>query len=408
MHSKLRNLHRWDYKKLNTSGERVIISPRFTFKMDETYSSELRSIEHKIEDFDESELSFLSSKDDFDSEIAKLEAIRDSYYSVFCKCSESFRSDYTENVDNYKSKIKQYKHKILEFRHKYLLNGHLKAADDECKKEKKRTFGYSIAHNECQNLLAVLEIAITDKNFPSEDNSNLEIRNLKEMKSDVERNETALTESFDKLQTYFCDETDFEEIMHKYSEFKKLKLKWDLALSNQIKLRELNHESDKSGLLNPISVKKFTGSASDVDIYSFKREFERVLANHLAPKDQSQYLKSNLLGPDPFRKVEYVDEIREIWEILIEKYGGPQKLFQQKLLVFEKFSSVSGQLSNQLKSLEDISKFIIDFEKLLSEHLESEPELIHDLYGKDFIDKVVSKFNTNLWVKKFIENADMI
>ena len=102
-------------------------------------------------------------------------------------------------------------------------------------------------------------------------------------------------------------------------------------LKKEVEERELDkHDLFKASSLN-IKLSKYRGYDSNLDIYTFQSEFEKIY-NRTTPKRLlPDLLKNNLLDGPALSLVKSVDDIDEIWARLKLAYGDSKLLLSKKL-----------------------------------------------------------------------------
>ena len=89
----------------------------------------------------------------------------------------------------------------------------------------------------------------------------------------------------------------------------------------QIKVRELEKQKTFSASAIVFDLKKFTGYSSELDVYSFRTEFEKLFLRETPKNKLADLLKHNYLADPALSLVKSLDNIDEIWERMLKAYG---------------------------------------------------------------------------------------
>ena len=102
-------------------------------------------------------------------------------------------------------------------------------------------------------------------------------------------------------------------------------------IKTEIQGRELLKENAfKTSFLN-IKLSKFKGYNSDLDIFSFQSEFEKLYLKDTPTKMHPDLLKNNYLDNPALSLVKRLDNIDEIWARLRKAYGDPRIMLKNML-----------------------------------------------------------------------------
>ena len=152
----------------------------------------------------------------------------------------------------------------------------------------------------------------------------------------------------------------------------KLKTLKDEYASNLKKIvcdRDLSHEKVKNSQLLKLDVPKFNGYESKLNFYSFKSEFEKLIAPRITAPLLPDYLKNNYLGGHALEVVKDIDDLDKIWERLKCSFGNVSILLSNKLDKVEKISPLyktksddkfiqaATKLTNEMKELSVLAKY---------------------------------------------------
>ena len=159
-----------------------------------------------------------------------------------------------------------------------------------------------------------------------------------------------------------------------------------MELHSLVTERDICEEKLKSKDLN-ISLSKFSGYESKLDIYSFRTQFEKLVQ----PGKQKQYwvdiLKRNYLSGAALTLVETVEDIDEAWEKLTNAYGNMKLLLQNKISNLDKIDSL-----DKLKGDEKIGNAIAKILNMMTElsTLAQKYNLNYKLYVGGGLEKILS------------------
>ena len=151
--------------------------------------------------------------------------------------------------------------------------------------------------------------------------------------------------------------------------------------------RDISVEKMKNASELKIALPKFSGYDGQIDFFTFKSEFIRVVESTQQKKFWVDHLKRNYLTGQALTLVESETEYEKIWEKLKESYGSPRLMLQNKLSALDK---VGG-----LYTIKDSEKLGITIAKLCNSmkdlsKLAAEHDLDGQLYEGGGLEKVMS------------------
>ena len=115
-----------------------------------------------------------------------------------------------------------------------------------------------------------------------------------------------------------------------YDELIEAKNQYELFVKNQIDEREiLKEDSFKTSYLD-IKLSEFHGYESELDVFTFQAEFEKLYSKKTPTKMLPDLLKNNYLGDPALSLVKRLDDIDEIWTRLHKAYGDPRIMLKNK------------------------------------------------------------------------------
>ena len=137
------------------------------------------------------------------------------------------------------------------------------------------------------------------------------------------------------------------------------------AVRQVIEDRDISEEKLKNAAGLRIDLPKFKGYYSEMDIFTFRSEFKKLIEPYVQKKLWSDYLKKNFLSGAAYNLVAKIDCIDNIWEKLTEAYGDTKLLLQNKISSLDKFSGleklrddekIAFSLSSTLNIMTDLNK----------------------------------------------------
>ena len=116
-----------------------------------------------------------------------------------------------------------------------------------------------------------------------------------------------------------------------YEQLMKEKELYEKFIQQETIEREL--EKEKSFQISSVNIKlhKFKDYASEMDIYSFQSEFEKLYLKSTPRKMLPDLLKYNHLAEPALSLVKSLDDIDEMWTRLKKTYGDPKVMLNKKL-----------------------------------------------------------------------------
>ena len=149
---------------------------------------------------------------------------------------------------------------------------------------------------------------------------------------------------------------------------KNLKEKYSTDLRKILRDRDLSREKVKNSQLLKLELPKFNGYGSKLNFYSFKSEFEKLIAKRITAPLLPDYLKNNYLGGHALEVVKDIDDLEKIWERLKSSFGNVSILLSNKLDKVEKiaplhktktddkFIQSATKLTNEMRELTILAK----------------------------------------------------
>ena len=117
----------------------------------------------------------------------------------------------------------------------------------------------------------------------------------------------------------------------KYQELVEEKKKYEVFVNKENQEREISKTKTFSVSSLNIKLAQFKGYDSDLDVYTFQFEFEKLYLKNTPKKMLPDLLKYNYLTDPALSLVKCLDNIDEMWRRLKKAYGDPKVLLDKKL-----------------------------------------------------------------------------
>jgi len=135
---------------------------------------------------------------------------------------------------------------------------------------------------------------------------------------------------------YENKEEIINQMITKYNSLVKEKENYEQFIQTEIQEREISKEKSFQVASLNINLSKFSGYESDMDIYTFQREFDKLHLKTTPKKMLSDLLKYNYLAEPALSLVKCMDKIDEIWQRLKKAYGDANTLLRNKFSAVQK------------------------------------------------------------------------
>ena len=330
----------------------------------EDEEEELEILDDELRDFlDENKLDTSTlSPEDFDYFVDRLENYRKGYKrierSIRKKNQDLFERLYEGPIAKVLDTIKCY---IIDAKN---MKGHIRTkeltalSNEESFKEKVRLNEIAKGReagnflmNEISRLILELRSEyIKAKDSPDDDELLRRKEDYPENSLQLDRLSSKLQEALKIIPNDLESEPKVRKMKSDYALLLEQKKDYDDDLNKRIRERELLKEKAfETSALN-IKVPKFKGYQSELDIYSFQIEFEKLYLRSTPKKHLPDLLKNNYLDNPALSMVRSLDNITEIWERLKKVYGDKKVMLQNKLSDLTKIaSSLKSKDYEQLK-----------------------------------------------------------
>ena len=140
----------------------------------------------------------------------------------------------------------------------------------------------------------------------------------------------------------------------------------------------MSAEKVKNASVLEINVPKYHGYESELDFYTFRSEFEKLISPHILAKLLPEYLKNSYLECQALEIVKEINVIEEIWERLKTSFGNVTILLTNRLGDVAKCGPL-WKIKHEDKLINQITKLINGMTELnkLAEKHNIEESLIH-------------------------------
>ena len=218
------------------------------------------------------------------------------------------------------------------------------------------------------------------------DFSNLSDSGILDLKKDSKILDSDYSDILDRISRLGeSNPCQFRDTHHMMVEVTKIKSQllgtldnFKAELDTVISERDLSKEKIQNSVLLGIELPKFKGYDSPLDYYSFKSEFEKLIAPRVQAKLLPDHLKNNYLEGQAFQVVKEMTDIDEIWARLRQSFGNVTTLLSRKIRQLE-----SGEpfykIKNDGKRVSALIKFkntLIELSSLAEKH-DIQSELYH-------------------------------
>ena len=143
------------------------------------------------------------------------------------------------------------------------------------------------------------------------------------------------------------------------------------TLHQTIKDRDISERKLKNSAGLKIELKKFKGYESEMDVYTFRSAFKKLVEPNVQEILLPDVLKKNYLAGPAQTLVSKLENIDEIWAKLTEVYGDARLMLQNKLSSLSKISSfdkikkddekIASSIMHLLNLISDLAKVASDY-----------------------------------------------
>lgn len=359
----------------------------------------LSSLQEDINDhIEEHSIEVSDTVEDVDAYIARAEHLRADFRKVVkqlegvsddnkLELPDSLKScdDVIANLKNYILDAKKRKYKLRclvmdeQDKEKYIK----KKLEEDGKKKKIVTADFLLSEVrrrlvELKSEFVKSQVNVTDEEL------NRRHKDLPENKAKVEKLSQKFQNALEIMPENYPESVKVvETISENYNNLLKDKDKYVRFVEMEMKKREiLKQNKFETSSLN-IKLPKFSGYNSELDIYSFKSQFEKlhlkITPRHLLP----DLLKNNYLDDPALSLVKRLDDIEEIWKRLLRSYGDARIMLKNKTQVLKRIGALW-----KLKDAERIKNGLASLLNVMSELLKisKEHNIEQRLYNGEALD----------------------
>ena len=133
--------------------------------------------------------------------------------------------------------------------------------------------------------------------------------------------------------------TLLDQLDKKQQSIQEKKHEYCLDIRQEILRRDISEEKIKRALGLKFELSRFKGYDSEMDIYTFKIQFEKLIKPYVQKRLLSDTLKLNYLSDPALGLVKSLEDTEEIWKRLMDSFGNSRLLLQTKLGVLDKFGA---------------------------------------------------------------------
>ena len=183
-----------------------------------------------------------------------------------------------------------------------------------------------------------------------------------------------------------------KDIFSRKSDLSKLIIRYKDSVEKQISKRDLSEDKIKNASVLGIKLPKFKGYDSEMDFYTFKSEFEKLVAPRISIQLQADYLKHNYLDGQALKLVKEIDDMSDIWARLKSSFGNVSTLLSTKLDKIDASTPLW-----KLKGDGKVVEAIINVKNLMTElaTMSAKHSVEHSLYHTSNIAKVYNVLGRN-------------
>ena len=286
-------------------------------------------ISDDIEDFlDEHPINnMVDSIEDTDATLEKLCSLRSLYrmkHKELLKSEDYPASTQAEVYNTQMVAIKGYIQEANDKRHKVRLKYYAVSQEKKVAEEKQSRF----LTVEVKRMMSELERMVKDD---VTDYSNNEILQRKTSMNEVSTKMHNLSKKLSLLHTMNTDVTEVDLLTRWYEKLSDLHGNYEKTLVHEISSREIEKEKlfQESSLC--IKLGRFKGYNSEVDVYTFHDDFDKLYQRTTPKRLQPDLLKNNHLEEPALSMVKSIDNIDEIWDRLTSAYGDAKVMLTNKI-----------------------------------------------------------------------------
>ena len=391
--------------------------------------SEQSTLIDDILDFiDEKVIESDMSIEEIESHISKIEQMRTKLRRIHKdieKLTENYETIYAKNFLDTIAKIKIYINNANRIKKEVReIEKYSKSEDN--KTVKTEEMNNQIRQSETSKfLMAEVQLDIDELMREFSSKANLKDEEVSDMKKDLKENirkfdnlSNKIKELYTIIPVWDLDQAEsIKQVKEKFQQLAFRKNEFSKFIKEEYSLRELHKEElFKTSNLN-IKLPKFRGYDSQIDIYTFQLEFEKVYLRSTPKRMLADVLKNNHLDDPALSLVKAEKDIDEIWKRLKLTYGDAKIMLHKKmkklqsttpLFKIKDSENLSDTLSKLISQIKDIMN-LADYHKIKEKLYNGEGlEQIYNLIGDNRLIRWLSHVSEeglsgeNEW-EKFVE-----
>ena len=131
-----------------------------------------------------------------------------------------------------------------------------------------------------------------------------------------------------------------DKVCDEVNEITSIKERFAVNVHKEIIKRDISEEKFRNAVELKIELPKFKGYDSDMDLYTFRTEFEKLVGPYVQRKLWSEVSKRNYLSGAALTLVNTIEDIDQIWMRLFKSFGNTNLLLRNKLGALEKLGGL--------------------------------------------------------------------
>ena len=209
---------------------------------------------------------------------------------------------------------------------------------------------------------------------------NLKDEKVSDMKQDLKENlrkfdslSSKIKELYTIIPAWDLDQIEsINQIKEKFQELTFRKNEFSKFIKEEYNRRELHKEEIFKTVNLNIKLPKFKGYDSQIDIYTFQLEFEKIYLRSTPKRMLADVLKNNHLDDPALSLVKAEKDIDEIWQRLKSTYGDAKIMLHKKMTALQNTTPLfrikdsehlSDTLSKLISQIKDIMN-LADYHKI--------------------------------------------
>ena len=243
------------------------------------------------------------------------------------------------------------------------------------------------------------QVNVTDEEL------NRRYKDLPENKAKVEKLSQKFQNALEKMPENYPESVKVAEaISENYNNLLKDKDKYVKFVEMEMKKREILKQNKFETFSLNIKLPKFSGYNSELDIYTFKSQFEKLHLKITPRQLLPDLLKNNYLVDPALSLVKRLDDIEEIWKRLFRSYGDARIMLKNKMQALKRIGALW-----KLKDAERIKNGLASLLNVMSELLKisKEHNIEQRLYNGEALDIIyglLGDYRLTKWLTNISEN----